>query len=79
MTKADSSLLQIPGTKDMVESGMGWVNVSALYSLFVTIFCILDNQFMIKLSHISAHFEGEFSIRQPKTKQILGLHIKQNH
>ena len=66
-------------SKDMVANGMGWTNVSALYSLFGTIFCILDNQFMIKLPLISAYFEAEFSIRQPKPNQILGLYIKQNH
>ena len=57
---------------------MGWANVSALYSLFGTIFCILDNQFMIKVPLTSAYFEAEFSIRQPMPKQIIGLYIKQN-
>ena len=43
-------------SKDMVANGMGWANVSALYSLSGTIFCILDNQFVIKLPLISASF-----------------------
>ena len=63
----------------MVANGMGWANVSALCSLSGAIFCILDNQFMIKLPLISAYFEAEFSIQQPNPNQILGLYIKQNH
>ena len=63
----------------MMANGVGWANVSALYILFGTIFCIIDRQFMIKLALISAYFEAEFSIRQTKTKQILGLYIKGNN
>ena len=53
--------------------------LSALYRLFGTIFYIFDNQFMITPSLISAYFEAEFSIWQPKPKQILGRYIKLNH
>ena len=49
-------------------NGLG--KLSALYSLSGTFFCILDNQFMIKSSLISAYFEAEFSICQPKPNHM---------
>ena len=55
-------------SKDMVANGMGKANVSALYSPFGTIFCILDNHFVIKLPLISAYFEGRIFHSATQTK-----------